>query len=137
MEEAVKRNLTDRNVWIRLLYMVLFAVAYAVAETVLTLVVLFQFLCVLFTGGANEPVLRFGRNLGAYIRQVLEFQTFNTELRPFPFSDWPDLDPDDDNLWLDADDDLDDPDDAVFEPPVADQTEPRSDERGPGSPGPT
>jgi hypothetical protein len=62
---------------------------------------------VLFTGGANEPVLRFGRNLGAYIRQVLEFQTFNTELRPFPFSDWPDLDPDDDNLWLDADDDLD------------------------------
>ena len=49
-----------------------------------------QFFIVLFTGGANEQLLRFGNNLSAYVYRILRFQTFNTESQPFPFADWPD-----------------------------------------------
>jgi len=101
MEEEIKQRLTSKDIWIRALYMVFFTIAYAVAETVTTLLVIFQFLAILFTGHANEPLLRLGNNLSIYIRQILQFVTFNSETRPFPFSDWPDEDHTGDR-WLDS-----------------------------------
>ncbi len=101
MEEELKERLTSKDIWIRLLYMLFFTIAYAVAETVTTLLVIFQFLAILFTSHANEPLLRLGNNLSIYIRQILQFVTFNTETRPFPFSDWPDEDHTGDR-WLDS-----------------------------------
>jgi hypothetical protein len=85
--------------------------------------VIFQFLAVLVTGRANEPLLQFGKNLSVYILEILEFQTFNTELRPFPFSPWPDEEPGGDE-WVDGaffDDSVDDAvdDEIVEEVPVA------------------
>jgi hypothetical protein len=70
--------------------MVFFLLAYSVAEAVVVLLVLFQFVTILLTGHANQNALRLGYNLSTYVYQVLQFQTFNTESRPFPFSDWPD-----------------------------------------------
>ena len=99
MEKQMKDRLTSRDVWVRALYMVFFVVAYGVAELVLSLVVLFQFGTILITGSANEPLLRFGHNLSQYVYQILQFQTFNTEDKAFPFSDWPDEAPGD-NRWL-------------------------------------
>ncbi len=90
MDEQMKSRLTSGDVWMRALYMVILAIAYFFAEVVLTAVVVFQFLVILFTGSANEPLLRFGQNLTRYIADILRFQTFNTEEKPFPFSDWPD-----------------------------------------------
>jgi len=101
MEEEIKQRLTRRDIWIRALYMVFFTIAYAVAETVTTLLVIFQFFAILFTRHANELLLRLGNNLSIYIRQILQFVTFNTETRPFPFSDWPDEDHTGDR-WLDS-----------------------------------
>lgn len=99
MDAEMKERLTSRDLWMRALYMLFFVIAYSVAEIVLTLVVIFQFLTVLFTGSANEAALRFGHNLGIYVRQILQFETFNSEDRPFPFADWPDEDPAE-NRWL-------------------------------------
>ena len=101
MEEELKARLTSKDIWIRLLYMLFFTIAYAVTETIVTLVVIFQFFAILFTSHANEPLLRLGNNLGIYIRQILRFVTFNTESRPFPFSDWPDEEHGGDR-WLDS-----------------------------------
>lgn len=101
MDDDLKHNLSDPNIWVRLLFMLFFAVAWAVAETVIALAALFQFFCALFTGGVNEPLLKFGRNLGSYLYEIVQFQTFNTERRPFPFSDWPDAMIDPHNVWLD------------------------------------
>ena len=99
MEEETKKRLTSRDVWIRALYMVLFAIAYSIAELIITLLVIFQFLTILFTSHANEPVLRFSNNLSTFVYQILQFVTFNTETQPFPFSSWPDEDLED-NRWL-------------------------------------
>ena len=93
MEIATKERLTDRTIWVRLLYTIIFAIAYAVAETIVVLVAIFQFLSAVVTGNVNEAALRFGANLSAYVYHILQFVTFNDEALPFPFSDWPDEEP--------------------------------------------
>ena len=89
MDDDLKQHVRDSNAWTRLLYMLLFTVFYGVAEMVLTAVVVFQFLVVLFTGGRNARVLSLGASLATYTYQVFRYLTYNSELRPFPFSDWP------------------------------------------------
>jgi hypothetical protein len=98
MDDAMRARLSDTNVWIRGLYMLLFVIAYNVAEVLLTVIVIFQFVATLITGQPNEPLQRFGRNLSAYFYQIINFLTFNDEVRPYPFADWPD-EPVTDNLW--------------------------------------
>jgi hypothetical protein len=93
MDEQMKSRLTSGDVWVRGLYLILFAIAWGLSEVLLTFTVIFQFLTVLFTGSANEPLLRFGQNLSRYHYQIGRFVSFNTEDRPFPFSDWPDDEP--------------------------------------------
>ena len=54
------------------------------------MVILLQFLHVLFTGKPNERLKDTGLSLAQYIYQVVEYLTFNTEVRPFPFdAEWP------------------------------------------------
>ncbi len=89
MEQATKDRLSDRNIWTRGLYMLFYVVAYAVAETLLTLIVIFQFVAALVTGSINLPLQQFGANLTGYAYQIFQFATFNSELKPFPFADWP------------------------------------------------
>lgn len=93
MDQTTKDRLTDRNIWARVLYMLLFVIAYAVAEVLLTVVVVFQFIAALVTGRINESLHRFGANLSTYVYQILQFATFNDERLPYPFSDWPDEKP--------------------------------------------
>jgi hypothetical protein len=104
MAAQLSDKLTSGDLWKRFLYMVLFAIAYAVAKLVFTVVVIFQFLAILFTGHATEPLLKFGNNLSLYFAQLIRFQTFNTEEKPVPFSDWLDeeIGP---NIWVDGDED--------------------------------
>lgn len=90
MSQDYKANLTRSSIWMRLIYMIIFAVAFNVAEIVIFIVTIFQFLASLFTGEPNDRLVRFGRNLAKYIHQVIAFLTFATEERPFPFSSWPD-----------------------------------------------
>lgn len=93
MDVELKARLTSGDVWMRALYMIFFAIAYSVAELLITLTVIFQFLAILFTGSANTPLLQFGRNLSEYVFQIIQFETFNSETKPFPLSDWPDEEP--------------------------------------------
>ncbi len=90
MEEVMKQRLTSRNLWRRVLYMLLFVLAYGIAEAVVAVVVVVQFFFILISGRANENLLVFGNNLSTYVRQILQFQTFNSEYLAYPFGDWPD-----------------------------------------------
>ena len=92
MKDETRENLVNPSIWIRALNMVLFMFAYGLAKAIIVFVALFQFISILFTGRANSPLLSFSKNLSVFIYEVLEFQTFNTEIRPFPFSTWPDED---------------------------------------------
>ncbi len=101
MKDEMKERLTRRPVWVRALFMVLFAVAfYVIVQLLVGALAIVQFLIVLISGRANKQLLRFGSDLSAYVYQILRFLTFNTEAQPFPFSDWPNESVGD-NLWTD------------------------------------
>ena len=86
----LKENISRRSIWVRLVYMIVLAVAFWVAELVAIAVIVFQFLCSLFTGKPNDQLLRFGRNLARYFQEITAFMTFATKEKPFPFGPWPD-----------------------------------------------
>lgn len=81
-------NLTDQATWLRLLYMVLFAIAFNIAEILIAAIAVFQFFKVLFTKEPNEKLKSLGRDLAVYIGDVAKFLTFQTDKMPYPVSDW-------------------------------------------------
>ena len=82
----------DNATWGRGLYMLLFAVFYSVAEFVLVIVCVYQFVSGLITGALNQRLILFSESLCAYIAQILSYVTFRSSLKPFPFSPFPDAD---------------------------------------------
>ena len=102
MKEEMRENLIDEGIWMRGVFMILFLIAYNIVEFLILLVALFQFVAVLFTGRVNETVLRLGNNLSLFALETFQYLTFNSNLRPFPFSPWPDEEPGGD-LWRDND----------------------------------
>ena len=89
MDNEMKSSLTALDTWLRGLYMLLFTVIYSVTEFVLGLIVVFQFIHVLFSRTTNERLLDFSSDLSVYIYQILQFLTFNSEAKPYPFAVWP------------------------------------------------
>ena len=90
MAEEIKENLQNTSTWKRVLYMLLFILAYSAAEFVLGIVVLIQLIITLVTGSTNDRLKVFGKQVSLYIYDVMLFLTFNTEELPFPFTAWPD-----------------------------------------------
>jgi len=82
----------SRNMWLRALFMLLMVMAYQLSVTLLFFLGLIQFAFAWLADGPNERLMAFGRNLGTYLRQIVEFLTFSTDEAPFPFSDWPSSD---------------------------------------------
>ncbi|MBX2857425.1 MAG: DUF4389 domain-containing protein [Cellvibrionaceae bacterium] len=89
MSDKLNSNLTSSKPWMRFLYMVLFSLALYVAIFVTWFLVAAQFLFSLFTGSDNLPLRRFCDSFSTFIYQVIRYLTYNTEEKPFPFSDWP------------------------------------------------
>jgi len=89
MNEAFKANVTKGETWMRLIYMILFAIVVNVAELVVGVIAVVQFMSKLFSGRINQQLAEFGEGLSLYFRQIVAFLTFQTEDKPFPFAPWP------------------------------------------------
>ena len=92
MNQELSPTGEKRSLWLRVLLMILMALAFHLAITVLGVLAVVQLVLALVAGGPNERLQHFGRNLGQYLRQIAEFEVFASELAPFPFSDWPGAD---------------------------------------------
>lgn len=88
MEEHVSTQPAESK-WLRLLYMILFFVFYRVAEVVMWVVTLFQVLSALLLDGPHPRAKLLGASLARYVWECWRYLTYNSELKPFPFSDWP------------------------------------------------
>ncbi|MDG1693850.1 MAG: DUF4389 domain-containing protein [Porticoccaceae bacterium] len=86
-------SLTNVNTWIRLAYMVLFALLVMAARLLVSIVVIVQFALVLIFGRDNENLRNLGQGLGKWVYQAIMFLTFNSDDKPFPFDEWPALEP--------------------------------------------
>jgi hypothetical protein len=89
MDEKIKQNLKEHSTWMRGLYMLFFILCAGLAKFIIAVIVIFQFLLVLFTLRTNERLLEFGQSLGVYIYQILQFLTFNSNEHPYPLGAWP------------------------------------------------
>jgi Domain of unknown function (DUF4389) len=78
---------------IRVLYMLLFAVALWILIWILAVTVIAQLLLTVLGGERNAELLKFSKGISSYISQVIEFLCFLTDKPPFPFAPWPDRNP--------------------------------------------
>jgi Domain of unknown function (DUF4389) len=92
MEQQTKTNLLNKETWLRLLYMAVFGLLSIVARIVVWVVAVLQFLLVLITGEGNSNLRDLGQGASKWTYQAYMFITFNSDNKPFPFSDWPEID---------------------------------------------
>jgi hypothetical protein len=81
-----------REVWKRGLFMLFFAVAFSLAQVLLNLLALVQFIWLLFAGEPNQFLLRFGRSLSVWLADTAQFLSCASDDKPFPWRRWPDSD---------------------------------------------
>jgi len=75
--------------WLRGLFMLLFLIVYEIAQLLLVATAVVQFLFSVITGKSNYNLRNFGSSLGQYARQIIDYVTYNSAVRPFPFTEWP------------------------------------------------
>ena len=87
---AIEENIKSRSTWLRLVFMFVFYVLGSVAAFVASVVVVLGVLWILFTGETNDQLKRTGQGIATYIAQIIEYLTYNSDVRPFPFdAGWP------------------------------------------------
>ena len=89
MDEQLKKNIGAVQVWIRLAFMLMFAIVLYAAMAVYTVLVVVQFLFVLLTTNRNINLAQFADVLCQYMNQCLRFISFSSDDKPFPFADLP------------------------------------------------
>ncbi len=80
------------NPWLRGLFMLLFLIFFGVAETLLGLLALLQFLWLVITGRPNDALRRFGASLALWLADAARFQACASDDKPFPWKPWPQAD---------------------------------------------
>ena len=75
----------NRNIWMRGLFMVILALLFGLAETVLLAFAVLQFLWMLFSKEKNRFLADSGDTIGKWLHAVAKFQTGLTEEKPFPW----------------------------------------------------
>ncbi|MBF7144905.1 MULTISPECIES: DUF4389 domain-containing protein [Pseudomonas] len=79
----------QESIVLRILWMLLFALVWYIAQFILGALVLLQLICRLVYGAPNAALMSFGDSLSRYLAQIGQFGSFHTETKPWPFSSWP------------------------------------------------
>lgn len=85
----VKENVRNVDTWMRGLFIIIFAVIFYFLVGIIWLLVIFQFLTKVITGNLNQHLDNFSVGLTEYTLQILNYVTFRSNDRPFPFSPLP------------------------------------------------
>lgn len=89
MNESSTPTKAPRSIWLRGLIMILMAMAYQLAGTLLFFIAIIQFILALLNDTPNSRLMAFGSSVGRYQAQIADFVSFTVEKPPFPFADWP------------------------------------------------
>jgi hypothetical protein len=91
-QDQVKQNVLSGRQWLRMLFMTGYILASWVVTIVLLVTILVQTLIVLITGETNHNLRRFGILCGVFMHQIIHFLVYGSDDKPFPFSEFPDID---------------------------------------------
>lgn len=85
----LKEKLMVKDKWLRALYMMLFVVIFEVIKILGWGISTLQFIFILIADKPNQQLLQFSQKLGLYAKQIIHFNSYNSEEKPFPFTNWP------------------------------------------------
>ncbi len=88
----IKNNAKNTDTWLRGLFILIFGVIFYFLYGLIWLLVIFQFVTKVITGELNRNLEQFSTKMTSYAMQILNYITFQSEERPFPFSPFPDGD---------------------------------------------
>ncbi len=84
-----EKTMRRESLVLRVIWMLIFLVAWYVAVPLLGLLVAAQLLFRLFMGAPSGVFMSFGDSLSQYLAQIGRFAVFNTDAKPWPVADWP------------------------------------------------
>ena len=87
--DELKENLVQPSKWTRILLVIVFCVVYYWAALLLCLFAVLQFLFHLFTNEPNKNLTKVGVGFRNYMVQIINYVTYQTAEKPFPFSSFP------------------------------------------------
>ena len=85
----IKDNAKNIDTWLRGLFILIFGVIFYFLYGLIWLLVIFQFITKVITGELNSNLEQFSTKMTSYAMQILNYITFQSEERPFPFSPFP------------------------------------------------
>jgi len=86
---SMSNQYKDKSSWIRILFVILFWLIFYVSQIVIAAVVIAQCAFRLIAGQPNQYLMQLGDGLSKYVAQLVSYMTFNTDQRPFPFTEFP------------------------------------------------
>ncbi|NLY57940.1 MAG: DUF4389 domain-containing protein [Gammaproteobacteria bacterium] len=86
---SFKDNITDADFWLRLVYTLLFALAWQLVELLLAVILVLQIGFRLFTGKPHAEVAGLGNSLSQYAWQIGRYVSGASDTKPWPFIEWP------------------------------------------------
>jgi hypothetical protein len=84
----VKVDNNQPSIKSRLVSMLVLAISFSVAESVLIALVVGQILFALFAKEQNDSLKKMAKQVINYMYETLSYLTFNSEERPFPYKGW-------------------------------------------------
>ncbi|MBL4819669.1 MAG: DUF4389 domain-containing protein [Gammaproteobacteria bacterium] len=87
--DDVVDNVKQGSTWFRILFILGYCLVLYVVAGVVIVLTLAQALFSVFTGEDNQNLRLLGSSLVEYVSQILNFMTYNSNQRPFPFSPFP------------------------------------------------
>ena len=85
-KQELKRNILSKSQWLRVLFMLLFATIYTVVFVLAKLVIVLQILFALVSAKPNTNIQQVSNYLNCYIYHILNYLTYLTDTKPFPFT---------------------------------------------------
>jgi len=89
MDNLPETKVSRKQIFIRLLYSLLFFIVLELVKLVVQAATLFQLIYLLLTLNHSEPLRGFANRVAAYGYRVMRYLTLNDAERPFPFREFP------------------------------------------------
>lgn len=87
--KKLKASLLVADRWIRLLFMILFAIVNYFVQIISWFIAIVQFIITLVTGKPNKNLLSLSEGLSGFSFHILKYLMYVTDEKPYPFSSWP------------------------------------------------
>lgn len=85
----IKDHAKNTDTWLRGFFILVFGVIFYFLYILIWLLVIFQFVTKVITGELNSYLEESSTKMTSYAMQILNYITYQSEERPFPFSPFP------------------------------------------------